>query len=69
MTELPVGLRVLILAGIFAAAISGLDSILLALSLLLSLLKQKSGEDSEKKAVPFADAYFGLGNTFIRLCC
>ena len=50
VTELPVGLRGLILAGIFAAAISSLDSILAALSqTTLSLLKQKSGEDSEKQ--------------------
>ena len=50
VTELPVGLRGLILAGIFAAAISSLDSILAALSqTTLSLLKQRSGEDSEKQ--------------------
>ena len=50
VTELPVGLRGLILAGIFAAAISSLDSILAALSqTTLSLLKQNSGEDSEKQ--------------------
>ena len=50
VTELPVGLRGLILAGIFAAAISSLDSILAALSqTTLSLLKQKSGENSEKQ--------------------
>ena len=50
VTELPVGIRGLILAGIFAAAISSLDSILAALSqTTLSLLKQKSGEDSEKQ--------------------
>ena len=42
VTELPVGLRGLILAGIFAAAISSLDSILAALSqTTLGLLKPK----------------------------
>ena len=49
-TELPVGLRGLILAGIFAAAISSLDSILAALSqTTLGLLKPKAGVDAEKK--------------------
>jgi Na+/proline symporter len=50
VTELPVGLRGLILAGIFAAAISSLDSILAALSqTTLGLLKPVSGENAEKK--------------------
>ena len=50
VTELPVGLRGLILAGIFAAAISSLDSILAALSqTTLGLLKPKTGRDAEKK--------------------
>jgi len=50
VTELPVGLRGLILAGIFAAAISSLDSILAALSqTTLGLLKPKTGVDAEKK--------------------
>lgn len=48
VTELPVALRGLILAGIFAAAISSLDSILAALSqTTLSLLKRTDGEYSE----------------------
>ena len=50
VTELPVGLRGLILAGIFAAAISSLDSILAALSqTTLGLLKPVTGENAEKK--------------------
>ena len=50
VTELPVGLRGLILAGIFAAAISSLDSILAALSqTTLGLFKSNPSEDSEKK--------------------
>jgi len=50
VTELPVGLRGLILAGIFAAAISSLDSILAALSqTTLGLLKPATGENAEKK--------------------
>ena len=50
VTELPVGLRGLILAGIFAAAISSLDSILAALSqTTLGLLKPVNGENAEKK--------------------
>ncbi|MEX2580812.1 MAG: hypothetical protein WD342_17265 [Verrucomicrobiales bacterium] len=54
VTELPVALRGLILAGIFAAAISSLDSILAALSqTTLSLLKRTDGEytDSEHKGM------------------
>ena len=52
VTELPVGLRGLILAGIFAAAISSLDSILAALSqTTLGLLKPKNGRDAEKEKV------------------
>ena len=48
VTELPVALRGLILAGIFAAAISSLDSILAALSqTTLSLLKRTDGEYSD----------------------
>lgn len=50
VTELPVGLRGLILAGIFAAAISSLDSILAALSqTTMGLLKSASGKEAEKK--------------------
>ena len=50
VTELPVGFRGLILAGIFAAAISSLDSILAALSqTTLGLLKPSTGENAEKK--------------------
>ena len=51
VTELPIGLRGLILAGIFAAAISSLDSILAALSqTTLSLFKtQESDPKNEKK--------------------
>ncbi len=50
VTELPVGIRGLILAGIFAAAISSLDSILAALSqTTLGLLKPVTGENAEKK--------------------
>ncbi len=50
VTALPVGLRGLILAGIFAAAISSLDSILAALSqTTLGLLKPVTGENAEKK--------------------
>ena len=50
VTELPVGLRGLILAGIFAAAISSLDSILAALSqTTLSLFRiQKTNPENEK---------------------
>jgi len=48
VTELPAGLRGLILAGIFAAAISSLDSILAALSqTTLSLIRdRKNGQDA-----------------------
>jgi len=51
VTELPVGLRGLILAGIFAAAISSLDSILAALSqTTLSLFTpRKPNPENEKK--------------------
>ena len=50
VTELPVGLRGLILAGIFAAAISSLDSILAALSqTTLGLLKNNQGSLDEKR--------------------
>jgi len=50
VTELPVGLRGLILAGIFAAAISSLDSILAALSqTTLSLLRRTDLEHSEEE--------------------
>lgn len=50
VTELPVALRGLILAGIFAAAISSLDSILAALSqTTLSLLKHTDGEYTESE--------------------
>jgi SSS family solute:Na+ symporter len=50
VTELPTGLRGLILAGIFAAAISSLDSILAALSqTTLGLLKPRTGKDAEKQ--------------------
>ena len=49
VTELPVGLRGLILAGIFAAAISSLDSILAALSqTTLGLFKPKKDQNSER---------------------
>jgi len=51
VTELPAGLRGLILAGIFAAAISSLDSILAALSqTTLSLVRDRKGarESTEK---------------------
>ena len=53
MTELPVGLAGLILAGIFAAAISSLDSILAALSqTTLSLFKtRKTNPENEKSKV------------------
>ena len=51
VTELPVGLRALILAGIFAAAISSLDSILAALSqTTLSLFRKTDVEVSEETA-------------------
>lgn len=47
VTQLPIGLRGLILAGVFAAAISSLDSILAALSqTTLSLLHKTDGERS-----------------------
>jgi SSS family solute:Na+ symporter len=52
VTELPAGLRGLILAGIFAAAISSLDSILAALSqTTLSLIRdgKSAGKDGEAK--------------------
>lgn len=50
VTELPVAVRGLILAGIFAAAISSLDSILAALSqTTLSLLRKTDQEFSEKQ--------------------
>jgi Na+/proline symporter len=48
VTELPVGLRGLILAGIFAAAISSLDSILAALSQTTLSLFRKSGNDEKQ---------------------
>lgn len=52
VTELPVGLRALILAGIFAAAISSLDSILAALSqTTLSLLRPTMGSDDEQSGL------------------
>ena len=51
VTELPVGLRGLILAGIFAAAISSLDSILAALSqTTLSLFKTRKTNPENEKA-------------------
>ena len=54
VTELPVGLRGLILAGIFAAAISSLDSILAALSqTTLGLFKRKDGKDAEETTYVF----------------
>lgn len=57
VTELPVGLRGLILAGIFAAAISSLDSILAALSqTTLGLFKRKDGKDAERKQLMFSRA-------------
>ena len=50
VTELPVGLRGLILAGIFAAAISSLDSILAALSqTTLSLFRDERKQGREKR--------------------
>jgi SSS family solute:Na+ symporter len=50
VTELPVALRGLILAGIFAAAISSLDSILAALSqTTLSLLRRTDADHSEEE--------------------
>ncbi len=50
VTELPVGLRGLILAGIFAAAISSLDSILAALSqTTLSLFNDRSSHSQNEK--------------------
>ena len=48
VTELPVGLRGLILAGIFAAAISSLDSILAALSQTTLSLFRKPGNEKEQ---------------------
>ena len=48
VTELPVGLRGLILAGIFAAAISSLDSILAALSQTTLSLFRKPGNEIEQ---------------------
>jgi SSS family solute:Na+ symporter len=49
VTELPAGLRGLILAGIFAAAISSLDSILAALSqTTLSLLRDRKGNQPQE---------------------
>lgn len=51
MTELPVGLSGLILAGAFAAAISSLDSILAALSQTsLSVIFKKDSLESEEKS-------------------
>ncbi len=51
VTELPIGLRGLILAGVFAAAISSLDSILAALSqTTLSLMRRTDHEYSEADA-------------------
>jgi SSS family transporter len=51
VTELPEGLRGLILAGIFAAAISSLDSILAALSqTTMSLIRKTDGAHSEESA-------------------
>ena len=47
VTELPVGLRGLILAGIFAAAISSLDSILAALSQTTLSLFRKENENKD----------------------
>ena len=50
VTELPVGLRGLILAGIFAAAISSLDSILAALSqTTLSLFRDQDKKGRENR--------------------
>ncbi|MBP51927.1 MAG: hypothetical protein CMI27_02155 [Opitutae bacterium] len=50
VTELPVGLRGLILAGIFAAAISSLDSILAALSQTsLSLFRDQKNQGQQEK--------------------
>ena len=49
VTELPEGLRGLILAGIFAAAISSLDSILAALSQTTLSLFRKTGETSGRR--------------------
>lgn len=55
VTELPVGLRGLILAGVFAAAISSLDSILAALSqTTLSLFKDRFAKNEEKKKLRFS---------------
>ena len=69
VTELPVGLRGLILAGIFAAAISSLDSILAALSqTTLGLFKRKDGKDAERKQHVFPCFGSDLGNTPIRFC-
>ena len=49
VTELPAGLRGLILAGIFAAAISSLDSILAALSqTTLSLIRDRQGNEPQE---------------------
>ena len=49
VTELPAGLRGLILAGIFAAAISSLDSILAALSqTTLSLIRDRKGNEPQE---------------------
>ena len=49
VTELPEGLRALILAGIFAAAISSLDSILAALSqTTISLFRKTDVDESEE---------------------
>jgi Na+/proline symporter len=49
VTELPAGLRGLILAGIFAAAISSLDSILAALSqTTLSLIRDRKGNQPQE---------------------
>ncbi|NNE90842.1 MAG: hypothetical protein HKN23_04275 [Verrucomicrobiales bacterium] len=51
VTQLPIGLRGLILAGIFAAAISSLDSILAALSqTTLSMFFPPGSERAERKA-------------------
>ena len=59
VTELPVGLRGLILAGIFAAAISSLDSILAALSqTTMGLLKSASERKPKRKDYFFRESLF-----------
>ena len=52
VTELPEGLRGLILAGVFAAAISSLDSILAALSQTTLSLFRKTGSSSSAASGP-----------------